>query len=489
MALPYKVMRKTDGPAKGMMGAMYDMMLQLTEDLSALLESADCPLSDADKEGLLEHLRRRWDESLACPLHVVGRILNPVNQEEGIYLKDIECTRVMKAWLSRSRAFVDKAKWGSEEGGGSGGEHSHPSPPRGVQERLEQEYELYLITTAPSVVHRVVKCDGLLMRQALTFCLPLPLSRTSQERLEREYSLDLITTAPSVVYRVVKRDGSVVECSNPADMPDASVRTEIQEPYVREPYVRLDLLAPKEYIGTLMDLRQERRGEWNTCMPFLVCILCASPPPHQLDILTPKEYIGTLMDLAQERRGGRCSLACPLPPLIVLPTTTTPLQLDILTPKEYIGTLMDLAQERRGEFVEMKYVTESRTTLSYDTPLGEVVGDFFDQLKSRTKGYASMEYKVIGYRKSNLVKMDIQLNGEIVEPLSAIVHQEKAYGVGRALTQKLKELIPRQMFKIPIQVRSVFKTPIQVRSVFKIPIQASMHVRFSVCMCIDCEVC
>ncbi|CAI5948353.1 unnamed protein product [Closterium sp. NIES-64] len=107
MALPYKVMRKTDGPAKGMMGAMYDLMLQLTEDLSALLESADCPLSDADKEGLLEHLRRRWDESLACPLHVVGRILNPVNQEEGIYLKDIECTRVMKAWLSRSRAFVD----------------------------------------------------------------------------------------------------------------------------------------------------------------------------------------------------------------------------------------------------------------------------------------------------------------------------------------------------------------------------------------------
>ncbi|CAI7839697.1 unnamed protein product, partial [Closterium sp. NIES-53] len=199
-----------------------------------------------------------------------------------------------------------------------------------------------------------------------------------QERLEREYSLDLITTAPSVVYRVVKRDGSVVECSNPADMPDASIRSEIQEPYVR---------------------------------------------------------------------------------------------LDILTPKEYIGTLMDLAQERRGEFVEMKYVTESRTTLSYDTPLGEVVGDFFDQLKSRTKGYASMEYKVIGYRKSNLVKMDIQLNGEAVEPLSAIVHQEKAYGVGRALTQKLKELIPRQMFKIPIQVRSVFKIPIQVRSVFKIPIQ------------------
>ncbi|GJP52847.1 hypothetical protein CLOM_g11932 [Closterium sp. NIES-68] len=179
-----------------------------------------------------------------------------------------------------------------------------------------------------------------------------------QERLEREYGLDLITTAPSVVYRVLKRDGTVVECSNPSEMPDASIRTEIQEPYVR---------------------------------------------------------------------------------------------MDILSPKDYIGTLMELSQERRGEFVEMKYVTEARTTLSYDMPLGEVVGDFFDQLKSRTKGYASMEYKVIGYRKSNLVKMDIQLNGEAVEPLSAIVHQEKAYGVGRALTQKLKELIPRQMFKIPIQ--------------------------------------
>ncbi|CAI5512375.1 unnamed protein product [Closterium sp. Naga37s-1] len=108
MELPYKVMRKTDGPAKGMMGAMYDIMLQLTEDLSALLESADCQLSEEDKEGLQEHLRRRWDESMACPLHVVGRILNLVNQEEGIYLKDVECTRVMKAWLSRSRAFVDK---------------------------------------------------------------------------------------------------------------------------------------------------------------------------------------------------------------------------------------------------------------------------------------------------------------------------------------------------------------------------------------------
>ncbi|CAI5931735.1 unnamed protein product [Closterium sp. NIES-64] len=137
MALPYKVMRKTDGPAKGMMGAMYDMMLQLTEDLSALLESADCPLSDADKEGLLEHLRRRCDESLACPLHVVGRILNPVNQEEGIYLKDIECTRVMKVWLSRSRAFVDNGevrKAGVVEG-------NIPTPPLPEGYRLEEDGE------------------------------------------------------------------------------------------------------------------------------------------------------------------------------------------------------------------------------------------------------------------------------------------------------------------------------------------------------------
>ncbi|CAI5479225.1 unnamed protein product [Closterium sp. Yama58-4] len=106
--LAYKVMRRTDGAAKGVMGALYDIMLQLTEELLALLESADCRLKTADKEGVQEHLRWHWDESLACPLHVVGRILNPFNQDEGIYLKDIECTRVMKAWLSRSRAFVEK---------------------------------------------------------------------------------------------------------------------------------------------------------------------------------------------------------------------------------------------------------------------------------------------------------------------------------------------------------------------------------------------
>ncbi|CAI5502945.1 unnamed protein product [Closterium sp. Naga37s-1] len=108
MELPYKVMRRTDGEAKGRMGEMYDIMLQLTEDLQKLLEKDDCGLKRADKEGVKEHLRRRWDENLACPLHVVGRILNPANQEEGIYHKDVECTRVMKAWLQRSKAFVDK---------------------------------------------------------------------------------------------------------------------------------------------------------------------------------------------------------------------------------------------------------------------------------------------------------------------------------------------------------------------------------------------
>ncbi|KAJ7552122.1 hypothetical protein O6H91_06G042700 [Diphasiastrum complanatum] len=179
-----------------------------------------------------------------------------------------------------------------------------------------------------------------------------------QERLEREYNLNLITTAPSVVYRVILVDNSMVECSNPSELPDPGGRKEINEPYVK---------------------------------------------------------------------------------------------IDMMTPKDYIGPLMELAQERRGEFKEMKYITENRASLVYELPLAEMVGDFFDQLKSRTKGYASMEYSLIGYRKSDLVKLDVMINGECVEPLSAIVHREKAYSVGRALTQKLKELIPRQLFKIPIQ--------------------------------------
>ncbi|CAN7121041.1 unnamed protein product [Brassica rapa subsp. narinosa] len=186
-----------------------------------------------------------------------------------------------------------------------------------------------------------------------------------QERLEREYNLNLITTAPSVVYKVHTVNGDTTMCSNPSLLPQPGLRKSVEEPYVK---------------------------------------------------------------------------------------------IELLTPKDYIGALMELAQDRRGEFKEMKYIAENRASLLYELPLAEVrfylctmVGDFFDQLKSRTKGYASMEYSVIGYRESDLIKLDILINAELVEPLSTIVHRDKAYSVGRALTQKLKELIPRQMFKVPIQ--------------------------------------
>ncbi|XP_058786449.1 translation factor GUF1 homolog, chloroplastic-like [Vicia villosa] len=179
-----------------------------------------------------------------------------------------------------------------------------------------------------------------------------------QERLEREYNLSLITTAPSVVYRVTCVNGDTVECSNPSLLPEPGIRKSIEEPVVK---------------------------------------------------------------------------------------------IEMLTPKDYIGPLMELAQERRGQFKEMKFITEIRASLTYELPLAEMVGDFFDQLKSRSKGYASMEYTVIGYKESDLTKLDVQINGECVEPLATIVHRDKAYSVGRALTLKLKELIPRQMFKIPIQ--------------------------------------
>lgn len=179
-----------------------------------------------------------------------------------------------------------------------------------------------------------------------------------QERLEREYNLNLITTAPSVVYRIQCTNGETVECSNPSALPEAGKRQSIEEPYVK---------------------------------------------------------------------------------------------LELFTPKEYIGTLMELAQDRRGEFKEMKYLNENRASIVYELPLAEMVGDFFDQLKSRSKGYASMEYAVVGYRESDLIKLDIHINGEPVEALAAIVHKDKAFSIGRALTQKLKELIPRQLFKIPIQ--------------------------------------
>jgi GTP-binding protein LepA len=179
-----------------------------------------------------------------------------------------------------------------------------------------------------------------------------------QERLEREYNLDLIITAPSVVYRVITIKGEELFIDNPSKLPDPQYREKIEEPYVK---------------------------------------------------------------------------------------------LDIITPEIYVGTLMELCQQRRGVFKDMRYLTPGRTTLIYEAPLAEVVTDFFDQMKSRSRGYASMEYQLIGYRENPLVRLDVLINGDPVDPLAAIVHRDKAYNVGRGLTEKLKELIPRHQFKIPIQ--------------------------------------
>ncbi|BAU43912.1 elongation factor 4 [Thermoleptolyngbya oregonensis NK1-22] len=179
-----------------------------------------------------------------------------------------------------------------------------------------------------------------------------------QERLEREYDLDLITTAPSVIYKVRLLDGSEVYIDNPSHLPDPQKREAIEEPYV---------------------------------------------------------------------------------------------QVDMITPEEFVGPLMELSQSRRGVFKDMKYLTQGRTTLTYELPLAEVVTDFFDQMKSRSRGYASMEYHLIGYRENPLVKLDILINGDPVDPLATIVHRDKAYYVGKALVEKLKELIPRHQFKIPLQ--------------------------------------
>ncbi|WP_320668176.1 translation elongation factor 4 [Prochlorococcus sp. MIT 1307] len=126
-------------------------------------------------------------------------------------------------------------------------------------------------------------------------------------------------------------------------------------------------------------------------------------------------------------------------------------RIEIYAPNEFNGTLMGLCQDRRGDFIDMKYITTDRVTLTYEIPLAEVVTDFFDQMKSRTKGYASMEYHLIGYRKNDLVRLDILINSEKADPLTTIVHRDKAYGVGKGLVEKLKELIPRQQFKIPLQ--------------------------------------
>jgi GTP-binding protein LepA len=126
-------------------------------------------------------------------------------------------------------------------------------------------------------------------------------------------------------------------------------------------------------------------------------------------------------------------------------------RLEIILPETYVGPLMELCQGRRGEFKDMKYLTPQRTQLVYDLPLAEVVTDFFDQMKSRTRGYASMEYMPMGYREGQLVRLDILVNHDRVDALAMIVHRDKAYYVGKAMVEKLKELIPRQQFKVPVQ--------------------------------------
>ena len=179
-----------------------------------------------------------------------------------------------------------------------------------------------------------------------------------QERLEREFDLDLITTAPTVNYRIYKQNGTMIEISNPAEMPAPQEIDHMEEPIAR---------------------------------------------------------------------------------------------VNIFTPPEYIGDLINLCQERRGVQQDLQYIDTSRCQMIYKIPLNEIIFDFFDQLKSRSRGYASLDYEIIGYEPSELVKLDILLNGDVCDALSLIVHKDKAYARGRAIAEKLKDVIPRQMFEVPIQ--------------------------------------
>ena len=179
-----------------------------------------------------------------------------------------------------------------------------------------------------------------------------------EERLDREFDLGLITTAPSVIYKVYKTDGTIIELYNPEDLPTSQEISYIEEPFVTA-------------------------------------------------------YI--------------------------------------LTPKDYVGNIMELCQRRRGIYIDMKYLDENRVTLIYEMPLNEIIYDFFDNLKSKTKGYASLDYEFKEYKKSNLVKLDIYINGEKVDALSFIVHKDSSYERGKKMVEKLKTVIPRKLFKIPIQ--------------------------------------
>ncbi|MFJ7828859.1 translation elongation factor 4 [Peribacillus sp. NPDC046944] len=179
-----------------------------------------------------------------------------------------------------------------------------------------------------------------------------------QERIEREFKIDLITTAPSVIYDVILTDGTSMKVDNPSNMPDPQKIENVEEPYVK---------------ATMM------------------------------------------------------------------------------APTEFTGTIMEICQNKRGNFIDMEYVDETRVSIHYEIPLSEIVYDFFDQLKSNTRGYASFDYELIGYKPSKLVKMDILLNGETVDALSFIVHKDFAYERGKIIVEKLKKLIPRQQFEVPIQ--------------------------------------
>ncbi|MGL5821394.1 MAG: translation elongation factor 4 [Sarcina sp.] len=179
-----------------------------------------------------------------------------------------------------------------------------------------------------------------------------------QERVEREFNLDIITTAPSVIYKVTKTNGEQFDLTNPANMPDPSEIKNMEEPMVKA---------------------------------------------------------------------------------------------SIIAPSDYTGAIMELCQLKRGRYIDMRYIEETRVVIEYDMPLNEIVYDFFDTLKSKTRGYASLDYELKGYEESVLVKLDILLNGDIVDALSMIVPESSSYNKGRGITEKLKEIIPRQMFEVPIQ--------------------------------------
>ena len=179
-----------------------------------------------------------------------------------------------------------------------------------------------------------------------------------EERIEREFNIDLIATSPSVIYEIELTDSSIIYIDSPSKMPERQKIKEIREPYIKT---------------------------------------------------------------------------------------------SIFVPSEYIGPIMELCQNKRGNYVSMEYIDQTRVDIHYEIPLSEIVYDFFDKLKSYTKGYASFDYEIIGYKKSNLVKMDILLNGNMVDALSLIVHKDFAYNRGKAIVESLRKLIPRQQFEIPIQ--------------------------------------